>query len=580
MESASHAHRFPVKRIAVTVPPADWFHGIARAMFEIYRGALVELGFEIFNVPVAAFIPPDVTRISGLLSDLKAFQPELAFGLPKGSYALLCRLPARRDGWRPNLFTDVLDIPTICLWDHAPLEFADQLLEHAEDPADSAMGSLETLRRSLTHPRLIHWSPDTGQTQIMEELGFLLPNHVIQESLPSLPGFVPRASGLNDGSTRDVGFIGHFYQEPPAYPHAVLRNLAEGAIQDWLPDSGRPLWYVLAEHLDGMDRDMRKLLGLDRDQTYFWHFTHRLIVHRAQTALRLNVLGAAGVPIACYGNLKTDVPGVFRNLTPVPGHIPFGPELAAALARHTITIDVFNPGSIHGYSHKPMMAFASGGFMLVNRKRDFLQAFGEAGEAVSYDQDLGAKIERFLTNPGYLVEVGEAIRETIFARFQLRDVLTRVLDAALLCPEGTRRRFDPPAQVIVAKNLLKKIRSRREWLGASVEHRDGTALIVAPQQWGYAATIKIPGSVKRMQEPHLRLNLIVDAGTIGIAALQDKTDELIGEQLVSACKDPVAITVELPHKGVSRVIVRNVAELSSRARVIEASLCDRVTRPA
>ena len=294
-------------------------------MFDIYRGALAELGFEIFDVPVDAFLVPDATRIASLLSDLKSFQPELAFGLPKGSYALLCRLPARRDGWRPNLFTEVLDIPTICLWDHAPLELADQLLGHPEDPAESATGSLETLRRSLTHPRLIHWSPDTGQTQIMEELGFLRPGHVVQESLPSLPGFFPQGASLHDGSTPSVGFIGHFYQEPPEYPRVALGAVADGTIQEWLADSGRPLWYVLADHMDGMDRDKRKLLGLDRDQTYFWHFAHRLIVHRAQTALRLNVLGSAGVPIACYGNLKTDVPGVPRNLTGVPGNIPFGP---------------------------------------------------------------------------------------------------------------------------------------------------------------------------------------------------------------------------------------------------------------
>jgi hypothetical protein len=296
------------------------------------------------------------------------------------------------------------------------------------------------------------------------------------------------------------------------------------------------------------------------------------------------VLGSAGVPVACYGNLKTGVPGVPRNLTPVPGNIPFGPELAAALTRHTINIDIFNPGSIHGYSHKPMIAFAAGGFMLVNRRQDFIQAFGEAGEEVSYDQNLGAKVDRFLTNPKYLGEVGEAIRETISTRFQLKDVLTRVLHAAFHCAEGAPFHSTPPrpldsrAPIVVAKNLLKKIRTRREWSGASVEHQNGTALIVAPQQWGYAAEIKIPGSVKKMQEPHLRLNLIIEAGTIGVAALLDRTEELMDEQLVSASAGPIAITVELPHKGVSTVVVRNTAGSSSRARVLEANLCDRVAR--
>jgi hypothetical protein len=578
MESASDGPRFPVKRIAVTVPPGDWFHGIPLAMFDIYRRSLAELGFEIFDVPVDAFVVPDATRIARLVSDLKAFQPELAFGLPKGSYALICRLPARRDGWRPNLFTDVLDIPTICLWDHAPLELADQLLAHPADPAGSVAGALDALRQSLAHPRLIHWSPDTGQTQLMEELGFLLPEHVIQEPLPSLPGFVPQ-DGL-EGGAPGVGFVGHFYQESIAYPHAGLKSLAEQVIQAWISDSSQPLWYVLAKYLDGMDPELRKRFSLHQDQTYFWHFAHRLIVHEAQTALRLHVLGSAGVPVACYGNLKTDLPGVPGNLTAVPGRIPFGPQLAAVLARHTINIDVFNPGSIHGYSHKPMMTFAAGGFMLVNRRRDFIRAFGDAGEAVSYDHDLDAKVDRFRTNPKHLREVREAIREIISARFQLKQVLIRVLDAAFLCPERTRRPIDPPSPVIAAKNLLKKIRSRREWSGASVQYKDGTALIVAPQQWGYAGEIKIPGSVKKMREPHLRLNMIVEAGAIGVAAVQDQTETLMGEQLVSADKDPIVITVELPQRGVSRVIVRNAAVIASRARVLEASLCDRVTRPA
>jgi len=320
-------------------------------MFDIYRGALAGLGFEIFEVPVEAFLVPDATRIARLLADLQAFRPELAFGLPKGSYALLCRLPPRRDGWRPNLFTEILDIPTICLWDHAPLELADQLLPHAASPEESSSGALETLRRSLTHPRLIHWSPDTGQAQIMEELAFLRPDCLIQEPLPSLPGFSQPGPGTNAGNAAGPGFIGHFYQKPPAYPIEALGAIADEAIREWLADTGRPLWHVLAGHIARMDPERRARLCLDRDQTCFWQFAHRLIVHQGQTAQRLSVLGSAGVPVTCYGNLNTDAPDVPGNLTSVPGSIPFGPELAAALARHPIAIDVFSPGSIHGWSH-------------------------------------------------------------------------------------------------------------------------------------------------------------------------------------------------------------------------------------
>jgi len=64
-----------------------------------------------------------------------------------------------RNGWRSNLFTEVLDVPTICYWDHAPLELADQLqLPHPSSPPESQTGALEALRRTLANERVIHWS--------------------------------------------------------------------------------------------------------------------------------------------------------------------------------------------------------------------------------------------------------------------------------------------------------------------------------------------------------------------------------------------------------------------------------------
>jgi len=432
MQSITQAHRLPFRRIAVTVPPAQWFHGISRALFEIYRRELAALGLDIFDVPVEPFLLQDVPRIDQIIADLKAFAPQLGFGLHRGAYALLCRLPPGPDGWRPNLFTEILAIPTICLWDHAPLELADQLLApHPASPDASVVGAREKLIRSLTHPRLMHWSPDTGQTQIMKELGFLLPDHVIEESLPTLPGFHPQATAQNQPG---VAFLGHFYQDPRNYPDPALKALAENAIQTWLREPSRPLWYVLLDRIGALDPDLQMRLALHADQSYFWGFAHRLVLHEAQTALRLKVLESAGVPVTCYGDLNPELAGVSRNVIPVNGHIPYGPQLAATLARHAIVVDVFNPGSIHGYSHKPMIAFASGGFMLVNRKRDFIAAFGEAGEAVSYDPgsgDLAAKIDRFLTNPAYRREVGDTIREIIATRFQLKDVLARVMVRSL-----------------------------------------------------------------------------------------------------------------------------------------------------
>lgn len=391
----------PFRRIAVARPPNHWFHGIDRALFDIYRRVLLDLGLEIFEVPTGAFLPPDLRRISALADDLRAFGPELAIGLPHGPYALLCQLPPGKDGRRPNFFLDLLDLPTLCRWDHGPLDLAERLLEPAP-----ATGALATLRRTLSHPRMIHWSRDTGQTALTAELGLVSPDRVIYDPSTTLPGFEPTHRMTIDS----VAFIGHFYSEPS------VNQVEDHLIRRWLASPGQPLWNLL-EH--------------DLDRTDFWHFASRLIRYDAQPPRRLAMLGAVNRPVTCYGDLRTH-PGVPPNLVAAPGHIPFGPPLAAAFARHAITVDVQNPGFLSGYGHKPLLAFASGGFVLVDRKLDFVDAFGEAGEAVSYrdGDELAAKVDRFLTDPKARREIGGAIRDRIFTRHRAHDVFSRVLQAA------------------------------------------------------------------------------------------------------------------------------------------------------
>jgi hypothetical protein len=430
----------PFRRIAVTVPPEAWFHGIAAAMFRLYRQALRDLGCEIFDVPVEALLAYETARTNAVISALRDFRPDCAFGLHKGSYALICRVP-RRFGYRPNLFTDVLNLPTIILWDHAPLDLADQLLSpHPGSPAASRRGALASLRRTLTDPRLIHWSPDTGQTALMLRLGLLV-RPPIEEPLPTLPGFTRSTSAQESG----VGFVGHFYQDPEPLPHPTLETLAANTIDAWTAAPTQSLWDLLDQNIQALPAHLRSSNALNPDETYYWHYVHRLIVHRAQTAIRLRLLAASPVPVTCYGNLTTSAPGVAPHLIPAPGHIPFGPALAAALARHEITIDVLNPGSIHGISHKPMLAFASGGFMLVNRKRDFISTFGDAAEAVSFNDaaELAAKLDYFLANPRSRREAGDALRQQIAARYQLHHVLARVLQAAADQSRAARTQASP-----------------------------------------------------------------------------------------------------------------------------------------
>ena len=571
--------KLPFTRIAVTKPPDEWFHGITRALYELYRQAFLDLGITVFDVPVDAFLPPDMVRISALLGELRAFRPELAVGLSHGAHALICRLPAQRDGWKPNFFTEILDLPTLCLWDHAPLEFADQLL-----PPQPFHGAREHLRRVLTHPRLIHWSRDSGQIRIMKELGFLLPDRVIHELTPSLPGFVPREEATLE---LGVGFIGHLYQTPPAYTHPALATLARHAIAEWLDSSptsftATSLWDVLIRQISAVRPRLRERLGLDPDNTCFWRFAHRLIAHAAQTSARLRMLGASGVPVTCYGDLKTILPGVPQNLFPVPGEIPFGPPLAVTLARHSITIDVLNPGFVNGYSHKPVLGFASGGFVLVNRKADFVAAFGEAGESVSYSgpDELRAKVDRFLSHCGERREAGDAIREQIRARFQLKHVLQRVLEGASQRTEPSRPNAHPagpPHNLTLVMNLLSHLRSKPEW-DATLEpfgepFGKGIMVSTSCEAWASVAEIDVPVS-RRLNEPHLRIELQVQEGKLGILRIDEAgTSEF--EQFVSPSAEPLTVIIEFPKGGAQKVILRNTIHGATRVLILGIRLCDR-----
>ena len=273
-----------IRRVAITVPPKHWFYGIDGAFFSICRQSLIDLGCSVFEVSVDAFLPPDAARLPSLIEDVRSFRPEVAIGLPHGVSALLCRMPAERDGRRPNLFTDILELPTICIWDHEPVGLASQLLGPLPDhPAGSTAGAHKRLRDVLSHPLLLHCSRDTGQTRVMGELDLVDASRVMQLGSTTLPGFAPPAGEPEyaAGGGPDVSFIGHFY-ETPAYGAPTLAALAQSCIAEWIERSDSALWDVLNHHIAGLPPSLIAHLKLDRDETYFWQFARR--THRRACA--------------------------------------------------------------------------------------------------------------------------------------------------------------------------------------------------------------------------------------------------------------------------------------------------------
>ena len=569
------------RRVAITKPPQDWFYKIPARQFEIYRRAFIELGLSVFEVDVDAFLPPDAGRIASLLADLCAFKPDLAVGLPYGTYALICRMPPQRGGSRPNLFSDVLEIPTICIWDHAPVQEADQLMTPLpQHPSKSTSGALDILRHALSHPLLVHWSRDSGQTRIMQDLGFVRAGQVVQTGSPALPGFSPMPVDADEGR---VAFIGNLYQDPISFDEPDLEELKETAIRRTLEKS-TALWDEIAAGIATMPAATRKTLALEHDQTFFWRFAYQLIEYAGQTKKRLHFLEAAGTPVDVFGNFRPDAPDAPKNLRATSKRFAFGPELAAAFARYAVVVDVVSSGFVDGYSFKSIIGFASGGFVLVDRKRDFIDAFGELGAAVSYAnrEELAAKVDRFLTNPRERQELGDAMRAEIEAKQTFARVFGRVLQAAAEIVPAGRRDLAGAAPAVkeqrstAVRDLLPDLRNHPHWLGARLERRGGVVVIVtSPEAWAYSAEIPLGRLPPRLREPHAQFELVVDEGRIGLCAIDAQTGELISEQVVSAAAQTVSLSIELPRDTIAAIIIRNARSGPSRARLLRAALCER-----
>ncbi|MCX7364129.1 MAG: glycosyltransferase [Alphaproteobacteria bacterium] len=292
------------------------------------------------------------------------------------------------------------------------------------------------------------------------------------------------------------------------------------------------------------------------------------------------MLGEAGVPVACYGNLATELPGVPGNLLAVPGHIPFGPRLVAALVRHPITVDVLSPGFIEGFSHKVIHTFEAGGFMLTDRKRDFIGAFGDVGEAASYTDgaDLAAKIDLYLGKPALRREVAAEMRQRIDARHSLKDVLTRVLAEAAARPRRPGVPVAPPRPPVAALDLLPRMHRHLtlNWRTVGFRRsRSGVHVSCTTVDWGYAARAKLPERTARLREPHIRLTVEVEQGRLGAGLLHDPKAALIGEKYAGPSRRPVTFVLELESGTRPMLVLRKASDQPLRAIVSEAVLCER-----
>src|ERR1043166_2029577 len=99
-------------RIVATLPPDSWFGGVDYNFAVEMAEELRAMGATVFQLDVGGFAVRNEYYIEEAVRAMKSFRPDLAISLPNAVYALHCR--TLRGSY---IFRDVLDIPTVMLWE-------------------------------------------------------------------------------------------------------------------------------------------------------------------------------------------------------------------------------------------------------------------------------------------------------------------------------------------------------------------------------------------------------------------------------------------------------------------------------
>jgi hypothetical protein len=426
--------------VVVTRPPEGWFYGLARQYADGYADTLRAMGATLMVVPIDPFLRtmlPGAART--LVDEIRSFRPDLAIGLHDAGYALYCRVQRESHDPLTNLFTDWLGLPTLLIWDHALLQFAPLFIDRLPDrPDESVAGCVNLFRRELSHPLFLHVARDSGHRQVVHDLGILPADRMLLEPAFAHPAFWTGRGEAASGRLAGVAFIGHVrplrLESRPARCHAVLEDASELALRSTLSDFRRSVQQELSTRLRAMPASLRATLRLDPDESFYWSYLASE-VDVFQTRLRTRVIDGLDRSLSLFGDFDVEHP--LGKASRRPERFAFGAGAAAAYAGIDVSIDVVNPGFIHGFGTKVMNCFAAGGFMLQDWKKDFVDRFGELGRAISFAtiDELRAKVDHFSGHERERRAITAALGETIRTQCSLTHFFARVVGRALQLAE-------------------------------------------------------------------------------------------------------------------------------------------------
>jgi hypothetical protein len=390
------------------------------------------LGATVYPVEVAGFSAGDQNCVDAAIERLRSFSPEVALSLPNAGYAVLCRTLQG-----VNIFRDILQIPTILIWDHGVLQFS-QLILAPQCPPETPENCIEVLRSGLNHPLYTHYSPDRGHIAIANQLGILDTGLVHSFTHFAFPTYTRGASESSrpECAGSRVAFVGNLYLETsrnlPHRVHPVLAGIETRMQEAKKTQITRSFWDILLAEIEECDDEMRKELGLQPESRFFWRFMHDEIEYIGNTSARLGVLTRIEDGCEFFGNFTE--PQMVSTLRDeygiqVRGTLDCITELPSQYANSDLTVDVINAGYISGTSPKVASCLASGGLILFDHKDDFRDSLGEIADSLmyrSYDE-LNALIDKYLTDERGRRELARAWRALVLRDLSFAAFCTRIL---------------------------------------------------------------------------------------------------------------------------------------------------------
>ena len=236
-------------KIAATVPPQSWFGGVNWKFAGDMMRELREMGAALIEVDIGRLLQMGRPYVTSIIRELKRFRPDVAIGLENCGYAILCTDLEGR-----NIFRDVLEIPTIFLWDHGALQFCSLILDPLPDrPEQSTHGSIARMKALLDHPLFIHYSPDRGHAEAVRRLGIIENQEIRLFVQPAFSAYV-RQGYAEPGSGPRLAFAGNLYlQRARALQHPenpTLAAIESGMLAAKRARPSASLWELLHERIE------------------------------------------------------------------------------------------------------------------------------------------------------------------------------------------------------------------------------------------------------------------------------------------------------------------------------------------